>query len=107
LSYWSFLTEGFGLGSAKELGSIAIQIIIYFVARSFVLKLAQEGYLPNALEARSLHWEQNFDVCTAGKYPFKVHPTSLHIDPHIKQCIDAIQFLFPCEGFFLEHLHYD
>jgi hypothetical protein len=91
------------LASADELGSTATQIIIYF-AISHIPDLADKCYLPNALEARSLHWKQNFDVCTARKYAFKVYPSSLNINPHIEQGIYAIQFLLPSEGFLFKHL---
>lgn len=56
------------------------------------------------LEAWSFHRKQSFDVSTASKYAFQVHPSSLYIDPNIKQGIDSVQFVFPRQCILLKLL---
>lgn len=50
---------------------------------------------PDALEAASLNWQQRFDVRRATEDALEIHPASLYVDPHVKQRIDAVQFLLP------------
>lgn len=50
------------------------------------------------LEARSLDREQSLDVGAPGEYALQVDPSSLYVNPDIKQGVDAIQFVFPSQS---------
>ena len=56
------------------------------------------------LEALSLNWQQGLDICTATEDAIQVHPSTLHINPHIKHIVDAVQLLFPLKGILFKHL---
>lgn len=67
----------------------------------FFVKMRPLG-LP--LESLSFHRQQMFDVSTACKNAFQVNPTTLDVNPNIKQSHDAIQLVLPTQGIFLKHL---
>ena len=48
----------------------------------------QKQFLP--LEALCFHWQKVFDISTASEDTFQVNPSSLDINPDIKQGIDPV-----------------
>ena len=56
------------------------------------------------LKALTLIWQKVFDICAAGKDAFKVDPPPLYINPNIKQVIDPVQSVLPCQGIIFKHL---
>lgn len=58
------------------------------------------------LEPLGLHREQVLDVCTTSEDTLQVDPSPLDIYPHIKECHDSVELIFPAKGIFLEHLKF-
>lgn len=56
------------------------------------------------LEPLGFYRQQMFDVSTACEDAFQIDPTTLDINPNIKQSHDPIQLVFPTQGIFLKHL---
>ena len=44
------------------------------------------------------------DVGTSCEDALQVDPAALHIDPHVKQVVDAVQTVLPRKGILLEFL---
>jgi len=47
------------------------------------------------LEPLCLHGQQVLDIGTAGEDTLQVDPAALHVDPHVKQRVDAVQLVLP------------
>lgn len=56
------------------------------------------------LEFLCFCWQKVLDVCAALEDALQVHPSPLHVNPHIKQDVDAIELVLPGEGLLLKHL---
>ena len=44
------------------------------------------------------------DVRTASENAFQVHPSALHVDPHVEQVVDLVEAVLPGHGIILKHL---
>ena len=56
------------------------------------------------LELLSLNRQEMLNICTSTEDTVQVHPSSLYVNPYIKQGIDSIQLVFPRQSFFLKFL---
>lgn len=56
------------------------------------------------LESLGFYRQQMFDVSTAGEDAFQIDPTTLDVNPNVKQSHDAVQLVLPAQSVFLKHL---
>ena len=56
------------------------------------------------VEALCLDGQQMLDVSAAGEDSLQVDPATLHINPHIKQGVDTVQFVLPGQSILLKFL---
>ena len=61
-------------------------------------------YIAKPVKPRALRWQKMANVSTAGEYSFEIHPLALHVNPHIKEGIDAVQLVVPSVGLFFKYL---
>jgi len=66
---------------------------------------SQLGQAELPLEAWSFNRQQVLDVGWAGEDAFEVDPTTLNVNPDIKQRVDSVQFVFPRQRLLLKLLH--